>query len=113
MPPLRTQVIPEQLYAAGTRIGTFNVPTGVTRAIWSATRVSWPDTGAEILTFNCDLSLDNGRNWVPSIGFGTTGGDVYIGKDGTTLATESTCAITIPDPTNNQRRLRATVTNTI
>ncbi len=100
------RIFPEHQYPTGRNVsGAYTVPVGITQITLRASRVSWPDTGAEVIRASFDLSMDGGATWIsPYCGFGAMGGDHYDRND--VLMPYSWVQIRLPQPDNPNRRIR-------
>lgn len=111
-----TTVLPQGTYQPQTRLlGPVTVPQGATELTFTFDRTNWTDP-AVTLAITIDLSLDGGATWnnppeqAAPLPFGfTSEGGGGLDKHGNPR-TETTGTTSIPQPTNTQRRLRATVT---
>lgn len=112
---MKTLQVPSQVYAANTYIQ--DIPTNVAKRFIGAhvnlSRESWLagvnyDTagGTTIANIACvailEKSLDNGSNWLFVSEFTAPGGDIFGGKTGDVLLTNSAFSISFTDPTNGQ-----------
>lgn len=109
-----TVVLPQGTYPAGTRtLGPVAVPNGTTAFVLSLDRTNWTNVNVKVaLTF--DLSLDGGTTWNPHpdadpfpVGLTAEGGTARD-KNGNVVNT-TTLSAPVPDVTNTNRRVRATL----
>ena len=106
------QIFPERNYPSAKQTsGVYDVALGVTQVTLRASRLSWPNTGQEVIQASFDLSFDGGATWIsPYCGFGARGGDYYF-RTGI-LAEYSMVTIALPQPDNPNRKIRGTMNTT-
>lgn len=103
-----TLTIGSRVLAPGNVIlGPFNVPRNLTsfRVELDATQHLNPGV---MLTIAVELSFDNGSTWAFVASGSRSGGVVF--EDGGAVSTTMVIETDLPDPTNNQRRIRFPVT---
>jgi hypothetical protein len=116
-----TFTVPVRNYAVGTHsFGPVNVPDGLTTAVISVTRAEWTSP-AVTLSMRIELSLDDGATWSPEPegqevfpwtpfpATFTARGGVLQDLDGSPLPTSS-ITLQLPEPSNQDRRVRAVAT---
>lgn len=86
------------------------IALGVTQAVITATRNSWPDIGQDVAVIKMEFSQDGGVTWPMAAEIRTAGGPMTY-KGVPSPAT----VITVPqqllgDPSNSQRRVRGLLT---
>jgi len=95
-----TVVMPRtQLPVGVTPVGPMNVPLTIIAAGIVIDKTNWTDPNV-LLSCQYDISLDNGQSWIPQGGFANEPGG----------GSEVFFTFPLPDPTNNQRRVRAALT---
>jgi len=111
---LREQAFPLDNYPTG----VFNIPVklieaSVTSIYFEIKRCTdadltiWPNITTEI-SYNQEVSFDNGQTWIPGGGFGAMGG-IHTMRDGTQAPISAFTVFVPPQQGNKKRRLRATV----
>lgn len=102
-------VIPLGAYGPGTiTLGPAAVPLNPTQMILTVQTDLMLDP-ATSFDLRLQLSLDNGGTYADWGGATRNGGPVLIGKDGLPLTTAS-FVVSLPDPTNTQRKIKGTLT---
>lgn len=84
-----------------------NIPLGISQATLSLNRTDWTNPASKV-NFKFERSQDNGVTWLPAGSFTAEGG-VLIGRDGQ-VATASSATFDFPEPANQTRKVRGTLT---
>lgn len=101
-----TEVIPRRNYNEGTFAtpSTWTLQTGQSKLTMMADRNSWPDTGADVVKVQFDISYDGGTTRQLLGSFTARGGDITNPWTGA-VETQSSFSLALPQPDNPNRSL--------
>lgn len=104
-----TVLVPTNTFPPGTyHSAVYSLSAGQAQIGVSAARNNWPNSGSDVVSMTMEASLDGGISWQLLVGFTAAGGVV---TNPWTHAVQATSDVTVmlPDPTNPNRQVRATV----
>jgi hypothetical protein len=100
----RTVVVDMQTLPVGhTTFPTFSIGGAVSKGLIAIDRTQWIDA-TSTLSFNFELSQDNGATWLPG-GGGTAVGGTVLDKNGV-VAVETSITVSLPGAGSGNRKIR-------